>query len=100
MDQTAEFVELIEKKPSHSKKVLSLFNNFLFRKYPGFVTSEHFPVKEVCTGQMWPNVIKLFSKCCVILIIVYSLCHFVVIIMVTKSTDHFYLLLKKLILAL
>ena len=58
-----EFEKLMDKKPDLSKKVLSLYNNFLSSKYPSFVPSEHFPIKDLLTGQLWSNIIKLFGEC-------------------------------------
>ena len=62
MDQTTEFEKLIEKKPDTTKKVLSLFNNFLSNKYPDFVASKKFSIDFLLAGQLWSNVIRLFGE--------------------------------------
>ena len=62
MDQTTEFEKLIERKPDKTKKVLSLFNNFLCKKYPDFIASKKFSVEFLLAGQLWSNVIRLFGE--------------------------------------
>ena len=43
-------------------KVLSLYDNFLCKKYPEFVASEIFSIEWLFVGQLWSNVIRLFGK--------------------------------------
>lgn len=62
MDQTTEFEKLIEQKPDTTKKVLSLFNNFLCNKYPDFTASKKLSIDFMLVGQLWSNVIRLFGE--------------------------------------
>ena len=62
MDQTTEFEKLIEKQPDTTRKVLSLFNNFLSIKYPDFVASKKFSIDFLLAGQLWSDVIRLFGE--------------------------------------